>query len=77
MGGDILTEDGTTSNTAGHTAIITGGIVDEQGDGTIDILEQNASPTGKRSLQVTNWNISDSQNVQGWLRYGTDPRAAS
>ena len=61
--GDILTENGTTQNSYGHTMIITG---------TINILEQNASSNGSRSLYVTNWNVNPDawvwgETIQGWL----------
>jgi len=70
--GDILTENSSTSNPVGHTAIITSVNLNGSGTGTIDILEQNDSPSGSRSLHVTNWNVdpdaySFGQTIQGWL----------
>jgi hypothetical protein len=71
--GDILTENASVSNPDGHTAIITAVNLDASGTGTINILEQNMSATGSRSLHVTNWNVdpdaaASGQTIQGWLR---------
>ncbi|HUH98203.1 MAG TPA: CHAP domain-containing protein [Anaerolineales bacterium] len=70
--GDILTENGSSQNPYGHTAVITAVDLDGNGTGTISILEQNSSPTGSRSLSVTNWTVSPDayiygQTIQGWL----------
>ncbi|HUI89189.1 MAG TPA: CHAP domain-containing protein, partial [Anaerolineales bacterium] len=70
--GDILTEDGSSQNPNGHTAVITAVNLDASGTGTINILEQNSSPSGSRSLNVVNWTISPDayiygQTIQGWL----------
>ena len=70
--GDILTEQGTTANSTGHSMIITGVYLDNNGTGTISILEQNSSSGGSRSLSVTNWTVNPDawtwgSPVQGWL----------
>ncbi|MBE3143094.1 MAG: CHAP domain-containing protein, partial [Planctomycetes bacterium] len=70
--GDIITEDGITQNSPGHTVIITGVNLDEYGTGSISILEQNASSNGSRLLAVTKWKIDPDaytwgQTIQGWL----------
>jgi len=70
--GDIITEDGITQNSPGHTVIITGVNLDEYGTGSISILEQNASSNGSRLLTVTKWKIDPDaytwgQTIQGWL----------
>ena len=70
--GDILTENASAQNSSGHAAIITSINLDNTGTGTINILEQNSSSNGSRSLHVTNWNVDPdpgaySQTIQGWL----------
>ena len=70
--GDILTENGSAQNSNGHTAVITAVNLDGNGTGTISILEQNSSPSGSRSLNVTNWTVGPDayiygQTIQGWL----------
>jgi hypothetical protein len=70
--GDILTEDGTASNSSGHAVIITAVNLDGTGSGTITILEQNSSSGGSRSLAVVNGIVSQDDwtwgsLVQGWL----------
>ena len=70
--GDILTENASVQNSAGHTAIITSVNLDGNGTGNIGILEQNTSPTGNRSLHVSSWSVDPdpyaySQTIQGWL----------
>jgi hypothetical protein len=70
--GDIITENGSIQNSSGHAMVITGVNLDGNGTGTISILEQNSSPTGSRSLHVTNWTVDPDpytwgQTIQGWL----------
>ena len=70
--GDILTEDGSTPSSSGHDVIITALNLDENGSGTITILEQNSSSGGSRSMSVVNGIVSPDQwtwgsPVQGWL----------
>ncbi len=70
--GDIITENASPQNSVGHTAVVTGIALDGTGTGTINILEQNASSSGQRSLNVQNWQVQPDawiwgQTVQGWL----------
>ena len=70
--GDIITEDASSQNSAGHTVVVTGVSLDGTGTGTVSILEENAYPTGSRSLHVTNGKVDPDlyawdQTIQGWL----------
>ena len=70
--GDIITENGSAQNSVGHTALITDVNLDDNGTGTIRILEQNASSAGHRRLSVENWQVKPDawcfgQTIQGWL----------
>jgi uncharacterized delta-60 repeat protein len=70
--GDIITENASTQNSAGHTAVVTGISLNGTGTGTIRILEQKASSSGQRSLNVQNWQVQPDtwawgQTIQGWL----------
>ncbi len=72
--GDVITEngDGSHPNSVGHTVLVTGVTLNGNGDGTIAIMEQNAIPTGHRTLSVDNWVVlPDSytwgKTIQGWL----------
>ena len=71
--GDIITENASTQNSFGHTVIVTDiSHLDGYGTGTINIMEQNASSGGQRSLTVQNWQIKPDawcygQTIQGWL----------
>ena len=71
--GDVITENASTQNSAGHTLIVTGtSSLDGSGTGTISIMEQNASNTGQRLLNVVSWQVqpdawSWGQTIQGWL----------
>ena len=70
--GDIVTEQGTSPNSGGHAVVVTGVSLDGNGTGTLNILEQNSSSAGLRSLSVLNWEIqSDAwvygSPIQGWL----------
>ncbi len=64
--GDILSY-GSTS-TYGHTSVVAESNVDNDGNGTILVVEQNSSPDGDRVLAVTNWQVMGSSGtVSGWL----------
>jgi hypothetical protein len=70
--GDIITEDGPTLYSSGHSMIITGVNLDGSGTGSLSILEQNSSSSGSRSLHVTNWKVDPDvwtwgSQIQGWL----------
>lgn len=64
--GDVLSY-GSTS-TFGHTSVVSTANVDENGNGSITIIEENASPGGSRTHTVSNWQVQDSATVSGWLR---------
>ena len=49
-----------------HTAIVTGVHVDTQGNGSIDILEQNAAGNGSAKLAVNGFRIA---RVKNWLHH--------
>ncbi len=53
--------------TWGHTSVIIASDVDENGNGSIAVLEQNANPTGTRTYTVSDWRIQSSYIVIGWL----------
>ena len=49
-----------------HTAIVTGVQVDAEGNGSIDILEQNVPGNGTATLAVKNFRIA---RVKNWLHH--------
>jgi hypothetical protein len=51
----------------GHTSVVIESNVNDQGNGTITILEENSSSTGVRSRNVTNWEVEGTYTVIGWL----------
>jgi hypothetical protein len=64
--GDVLSFGSTTE--AGHTAVVTGVSVDPSGDGSVTILEENASSTGWDSVPVTDGVLGGYDGgVSGWL----------
>ena len=64
--GDVLSFGPTTED--GHTAVVTAVDVDSGGDGSVTILEENASPTGWDSVPVTDWVLNGYDGgVSGWL----------
>lgn len=68
--GDVLSYNATLTNPYGHTSIVTATHIDATGNGSIDILEQNGSPTGAGQLPVFNWTVSPAwTTVSGWLHY--------
>jgi hypothetical protein len=70
---DDIISTGVTS-TYGHTAIVMENNVDTQGNGTIQVLEQNSSETGIRSYNVINWFVQSTDTVIGWLH---DPTSSN
>ncbi len=73
--GDVLSY-GSTS-TWGHTSVVSASAVDSNGNGTITVVEQNASAGGVATLTVSGWYVSNS--VSGWLHdpgSGTTPSAS-
>jgi hypothetical protein len=63
--GDVLSYN--PYSTVGHTSVVTASSVDAYGNGTVSIIEQNASANGARTHTVSNWNVEDNQGVIGWL----------
>ncbi len=70
--GDVLSAGSTL--TFGHTMLVAASSVDGSGNGTIDIIEQNASLAGQRTDVVTAWQVQDSPAISGWLH---DPASGS
>ena len=69
---DVLSS-GSTS-TYGHTSVVTASNVDINGNGTITVIEQNASASGSKTLSVSNWVVaSNPSSVSGWLHDTTAP----
>jgi CHAP domain len=54
VAGNVLSFDAYGTNTAGHTAVVTGVSVDANGNGTVNIMEQNSSSNGTNLLYVGN-----------------------
>jgi hypothetical protein len=64
--GDVLSYGATT--TYGHTSVVTAVDVDNNGNGNISVLEQNASPTGWDTVPVSDWVLGGLDGgVSGWL----------
>ena len=57
--GDVL------SYSNGHTSVVTSSIVDRNGDGTVKVIQENASTDGWGRLAVSDWHVS--ATVTGWL----------
>jgi len=51
----------------GHTAVVTASSVDFNGNGTLTVMEQNNSPSGTNTLQVSGWSVGS--GVTGWLHF--------
>jgi len=69
---DVLSY-GSTS-TFGHTSVVTASNVDGTGNGTITIIEENASSSGSKTLTVKNWLVSgNAGSVSGWLHANQAP----
>src|SRR5512140_90277 len=63
---DVLSY-GSTS-TWGHTSVVTASSVDASGNGTITVIEENASVSGSHTLSVSNWTVAgNAGSVSGWL----------
>jgi len=62
---DIISAGPTSSY--GHSTIVMESDVDEQGNGSVTVLEQNSSANGIRIYSVTNWTVQSSTTVMGWL----------
>jgi formylglycine-generating enzyme required for sulfatase activity len=64
--GDVIS--GRSEVVEGHVAIVTSSNVDVDGNGWIEIIEQNWDPDGYRTLEVNNWYVDDIFMVTNWLR---------
>jgi len=53
--GDVLSLSGPTADPNGHTAVVASVNVDRQGNGTIQILEENGSLSGWDEVNVSHW----------------------
>ncbi len=70
---DVLSYGATS--TFGHTAVVTATSVDANGNGTITVIEENSSSTGKSTLGISGWVVAgNAGSVSGWLHDSTgDP----
>jgi hypothetical protein len=67
---DVLSYGATS--TSGHTAVVTASAVDANGNGTVTVIEQNSSVSGRGTLTVSNWTVSAySGTISGWLHDAT------
>jgi hypothetical protein len=64
---DVLSYGATT--TYGHTSVVASSDVDETGNGTIRVIEQNSSRDGYSTLYVDDWCVTSYSDVIGWLHY--------
>ncbi len=75
--GDVLsfsTSPTFSSGTGGHTAVVQTSNVNAAGAGTVTIIEENASPTGTRTLTVQGWKIQGTGYTYiKWLHYKNAP----
>jgi hypothetical protein len=69
MPGDILSYG--PVSTVGHTSVCTASNVDSQGNGTITIMQQNVSLSGKAVLRVQNWKVIAVPGVTSFLHATT------
>lgn len=65
MVGDVISFGPGT--TFGHVAVVMSSNVDSNGNGSINIIEQNWGQSGQRSLPVNNWRVGGSLVVSNWL----------
>ncbi len=63
--GDVISFSGPSS--FGHVAVVKSASVSGSGNGTIEIIEQNASDSGARTLPVTNWGVGGNVPAINWL----------
>jgi hypothetical protein len=74
--GDVLSYDGPVAG-IGHTSLVSEASIDQNGNGTITIIEQNASSSGTRTHDVIDWWVQSSYSVSGWLKEYTGPAVAA
>lgn len=63
--GDVLSYGATSS--FGHTSVVTAVNVDTSGNGTVTVLEENASASGWDTVPVSSWVLGGYGGVSGWL----------
>jgi hypothetical protein len=63
---DVLSYGATT--TYGHTSVVVASNVDANGDGFIEVIEQNSSDDGHNTLSVNDWSVANGY-VFAWLHY--------
>jgi hypothetical protein len=64
--GDVLSYG--AASTAGHTSVVTATSIAANGDGTVTVLEENASATGWDTVSVSDWILGGFDGgVTGWL----------
>lgn len=68
--GDVLSYGSDT--TYGHTSIVQQSIMDSNGNGTIQVIEQNFSTIGSRFHLVSNWYVQSNVTISGWLHDPAD-----
>ncbi|WP_031224805.1 CHAP domain-containing protein, partial [Streptomyces roseochromogenus] len=73
--GDVVSMN--FSDTYGHTAIVTGNHVDSNGNGYIDILQQNWDDSGTGTMSVNNWVVSSENNWGSGVSWLHDPSSGS
>src|SRR5271157_3761520 len=71
--GDILSYG--IDTTYGHTSVVSGSSVDSNGNGTVNVIEQNVSSpsNGMETLTVKNWHVYAFYTIYGWLTPGNNP----
>jgi hypothetical protein len=72
VAGDILSYG--SQSTDGHTSVCIDSNVDNEGNGTITVMEQNSSPTGKRVLNVRRWFVEAGIPVTSFLHFKGTPK---
>jgi hypothetical protein len=69
--GDVLSYGSSTQSSSGHTSVVTGSSVDDNGNGTINVIEQNIEQAGVSTLTLANWVIQPDGNhfgsVSSWM----------
>jgi hypothetical protein len=64
---DVLSFGPTTS--FGHTSVVMASDVDAQGNGTVEVIEQNSSVNGHGTRLVSNWCVLSSYGEVSWLHH--------
>jgi len=71
IAGDVISFNATKDNDSGHTAIVTGSTVGSDGNGAINIIQQNVAGHPSDTIQVSNWNLgnlpSTGASVYDWM----------